>query len=109
MYAASATLIVAALLNACVWLGLLRQLWVLRHSFEIAARAPVLVGICSAASLTVLSAILVHWILLLEAKGLPCYVMLLVSYFCECISLFLFGERSAFSCHESSRTYAISS
>ena len=87
MRAVSVVLIAVALLNACVWSGLLRQLWILRHSFEIAARAPVLVGISGVASLIVLLAIFVHWILLSEAKGLPCYVMLLITYFCECASL----------------------
>lgn len=85
MHAAAVALIVATVANACVWSGLLWQLWVLRHTFEIAARAPGLVGVCGAASLVVVLAVLVHWILLFEAQGLPCYVMLLSSYLCECL------------------------
>lgn len=86
MHAASPALIVAALASACSWSGLLWKMWVLRHAFEIAARAPVLVVISGSASLIVILALFVHWILLLEARGLPCYVMLLTSYCSECIS-----------------------
>lgn len=85
MHAAAAALIVATVATACVWSGLLWQLWVLRHTFEIAARAPGLVGVCGVASLVVVLLVLVHWILLYEAQGLPCYVTLLSSYLCECL------------------------
>ena len=84
MHAATPAVIVAALVVVCVWSGLLWQLWVLRHSFEIAARAPGLVAVCIVGSLTLLMTVLVHWILLLEGKGLPCFVMLFSSYVCEC-------------------------
>eukprot|EP00904_Undaria_pinnatifida_P000027 jgi/Undpi1/10024/HiC_scaffold_28.g12478.m1 len=80
MHAATPAVIVAALVVVCVWSGLLWQLWVLRHSFEIAARAPGLVAVCIVGSLTLLMTVLVHWILLLEGKGLPCFVMLFSSY-----------------------------
>lgn len=84
MHAATPALVVAALATACVWSGFLWQLWVLRHAFEIAARAPVIVGICGAVGLAVLLTVFVRWILLLEGNGVPCYVLLVASYFCEC-------------------------
>lgn len=96
MHSATPALIVVALLNACIWSGLLWQLWALRHSFEIAARAPVLVGISGVGALTLVLAIFVHWILLLESNGLPCYVMLLASYFCEYASFISFGVKASF-------------
>ena len=85
MHAAAAALVVATVAYACVWSGLLWQLWVLRHMFEIAARAPSLVGVCGVSTLVFVLAVLVHWILLYEGQGLPCYAMLLSSYLCECV------------------------
>ena len=87
MHAVTPALIVVALLNACLWPGLLWKLWVLRHAFEIAARAPVIVVISGVGALILVLAILVHWILLLERKGLPCYAMLFASNLCECLSV----------------------
>ena len=103
MHAVTPALIVVAIFNACLWSGLLWQLWVLRHEFEIAARAPVIVGISGVGSLILLLATLAHWILLLESKGLPCYMMLFASYLGgECISVAVLGP-SVFSLRESSR------
>ena len=92
MHAVTTALIVVALLNACLWPGLLWQLWALRHEFEIAARAPVIVGISGVGALILMLAVLAHWILLLESKGLPCYMMLFASYLCECISAVVLGQ-----------------
>ena len=98
MHAGTAALIVATVVIACVWSGLLWRLWVLRHTFEIAARAPGLVGVFGVATLVVVLAILVHWTLLVEGQGLPCYVMLFTSYQCECVYLcFESRARNAFS------------
>lgn len=85
MHAAAAALVAATVAYAFVWSGLLWQLWVLRHTFEIAARAPNLVGVCGVSTLVFALAVLVHWILLSEGQGLPCYAMLLSSYLCECV------------------------
>ena len=84
MNAVSVTLVATALLSTGMWARLLWQIWILRHAFKIAARAPVLVGVCGWSTLVMLSALFLHWILMVDGKGLPCFVMLFASYLCEC-------------------------
>lgn len=90
MHAASVVLIATALLSTCMWAILLGQLWILRREFKIAARAPVLVGVCGWSTLVVLSALFLHWILLVDGKGIPCFVMCLMTYLCEFTYLLYF-------------------
>lgn len=96
MHAASVVLIATALLSTCMWAILLGQLWILRHEFKIAARAPVLVGVCGWSTLVVLSSLFLHWILMVDGKGIPCFVMCLMTYLCEFAYLLYlrFGSRA---------------
>ena len=79
----AAALIAAGAVLVCGTSGLLVRIWLVRHSFDMAARSPVLLVCCCATVLAMAILVLLHWFLLLEGSGLPCYVTFWASYACE--------------------------
>jgi len=73
--------VVIMLTVAC--LVVYRKILSLRHSFDIAARSPILLISAGVFSLAVADIVLVHQVQLLEGDGLPCYAMFWSSYACE--------------------------
>lgn len=55
----------------------------MRRNFEIKARSPKLVVVSSFQCLLVAVSVLLHWLLLSVANGLPCYIAFSVTYTCE--------------------------
>lgn len=70
--------LIGAIFVLCTTSALLVRGWVLWHSFDMAARSPVLVMVVGVAPLTTLVLVLLHWILLLEGRrfriAVLCYV-----------------------------------
>lgn len=70
--------IVTGVCSALLW-----RMWILRHSFSMEARAPNLTVFAGLYSMVMTLSMLLHWTLLLEGRGLPCYAMVWLSYSCE--------------------------
>ena len=83
----SAALIGVIVVLVCTTSALVVRIWVLRHSFDMAARSPVLLICVGFTVLVMVVLLLLHWFLLLEGRGpgLPCFVTFMASYFCECL------------------------
>lgn len=79
-------LVVAIIVVGCGWLALVWIVWHLRHTFEIAARSPLLVCIFEVAALQLVLSVLVHWLILLEGGRMPCYGIYWTSYLGELAS-----------------------
>ncbi|CAN0353560.1 unnamed protein product [Pylaiella littoralis] len=80
----SAVLIGAGVVLVCTTSGSLVRIWLVRHSFDMAPRSPVLLICVGAAAVIMAFLVLLHWLLLLDGgRGLPCYATFLATYFCE--------------------------
>lgn len=81
----SAALMGVIILLVCTTSALLVRIWVLRRSFDMAARSPILLICVGLTVLVMLVLVLLHWFLLLEGQGLglPCFATFVASYFCE--------------------------
>ena len=64
----------------CATLALISRIWRLRHSFEMAARSPVLLICSGATELVMAELVLLHWFLILDGPGLPCSVTFWAEY-----------------------------
>ena len=91
----AATLIAVGAALVCGTSGLLFRIWTVRHSFDMAARSPVLLVCCSGACLTMAVLVLLHWFLLLEGRGLPCYATYWASNACELVGHMYNTEKEA--------------
>jgi len=78
-----AVLVCAGAVLICCTLGLLVRIWRVRHSFVMAARSPVLLICTAITALTMAVLVLLHWFLLLDGQGLPCFATYWASYLCE--------------------------
>lgn len=86
------------------WMALLGRMWVLRNTFEMVARAPVLVISTGVATFVTAVSVMLHWALLFDGLGLPCYLIFWSSYSCERVGLDLlrmrgFKRYSTFFCN----------
>lgn len=77
-------LILVTVVTAVGWIFFVSRVWVARRDSYLAGRVPILICAISFGCLAFVLAVIMHWIMLFERRGLPCYVLFWPAYVSEC-------------------------